>query len=290
MSQDITFMTPGSVWLRDNGKRSILIAISNLSLPEKLQRKNPPVAVFLNEQGDILTMPVDQFMETRQFHNCLLEVETLVDQLQAFREVTEDKLPDASESEEIDVAGEEVISAEVEEQAAELTATESKPEPLVDFSIEAPVDSLSIAQIIAEAATIYSQQPILSEGLVSHQIELDTGILSARGVTLEAVEAVFDPERPDFESTLIPSFKVRGCPAVTWTTYLGLFPRMSANKTLAVLHLGVPTITEEIAQLMHAPEDAVSVEAEAETVGDEVGEDVMSEAPVNQPAPAVVVG
>lgn len=133
------------------------------------------------------------------------------------------------------------------------------------------MDSSALAAIISEATTIYSQQPILSEGLVSHQIELDTGILNARGVTLEAVEAAFDPERLDFESTLIPSFKVRGCPAVTWTTYLGLFPRMSANKTLAVLHLGVPTITEEIAQLMQAPETAGVIESEDTSVLTSVG-------------------
>lgn len=72
------FLTPGSVWHRENGKESRVICVTNLTLPEKLQAKNPPQVVYLSENGDFLSTSIDNFLAKREFYNVDGDLESSV--------------------------------------------------------------------------------------------------------------------------------------------------------------------------------------------------------------------
>jgi len=72
---DLELMTPGSVWLKENNKQSVLLFLTNTSIPARHQSKFPSVAVFTDENGDIFSLPVENFLANRTFYNVNPEAE-----------------------------------------------------------------------------------------------------------------------------------------------------------------------------------------------------------------------
>ena len=284
MSNDITFMTPGAVWINEAGKKSTLLFISNLELKPRVQERFPPQAVFLSEDGQVLTKPLDLFMEERTFFNVAPEVESMVDQLLAYRDLSD--MEEAGETDAEEVPEDDGLELEITDEApdaddevvddgregVDLTAV---LEPsLVSFTQEAlPVHHLA-ALTLNSAVVAYSQNPLLNEGLTDHIIEFDRKVLEGAGVTVEGLESLFDP---DSVSGVIPSFVVTDSFTVNWSTYLGVFPKMSKKHSIICLHLGSDS-PEAVDQKLHQELSAVEVAVEV------VPEDVV--APV---APVVAV-
>ena len=269
MSQDITFMTPGSVWVRDNGKKSTVVGLTNLNLKPKFQEKYPPQAVYLNEEGDLLSQDVESFMSSRTFFNVAPEVESLVDSLFAYREDADEDDEEAaagfpveddgdastaSDSDSTDdllleIVGDELSSDTQDEEVKLVASNKASGEiAFVSFSEDAPEEAKAAAAVLNSAVVAYSQAPLINEGFTDHIIEFDRQALAEQGITPQGLEALFDPEN----DMCLPSFIINGDLRVEWSAYIGVFPKMSKKKTLACLHLGTDSpasVTAQIAQL-----------------------------------------
>ena len=274
MSQDIMFLTPGSVWLKSDGSKSTVLCITNGSLPAKVQEKFPPQVIYYSEEGDILSQPVDFFMERRQFHNVDPETEATIDALIA-RITPEIEETDDMESDEEELIlaedgevgedefapgedGAEVV-AEGSEEAAPKALEAAVTEP--DFiSFSSVAEGLEIAaMVLSECAVSYEQQPMISEGYISHIIEFDRAKLASAGVTPFDLNALFNPD----SEKVLPVFAVNQDYVVDWSAFLGVYPRMSRKKALLSLHLATEAVPAQNtpANTSTTPEAAPKAEA-----------------------------
>ena len=254
---DISLLTPGSVWLRTRKGETLsnqVLVLSNLHLSEKMQAKYPPEVVYLDEDGNVTTMPISQFLETRQFHNVNPTLEALVDaMLVGANDDDEEVEGGEGEDDEIELDPEdsddsiEAVAAEITAQAVILPS-----DTLVSFSHEGLSPAgVGLANQIASCVCQYSQSPLPASALTAHVIEFDYNKLQQLGLTHKTIESLFDPESRD----LIPSFVVHGPNPlqVDWSSFLGVFPVMSLLKNRVALYLGTDTlgttVEEEIAAI-----------------------------------------
>lgn len=302
----LMFMTPGSVWVRDNGRTSILLFMTNTSLPARVQAQFPPQAVFMDEEGNVLSRSVEDFLANRTFHNVNAEIETKVDQLLAYVSVEEDEEnsedsddgEDKAEDDEDsgleivddEEGGEDIPDSEVDAEADD-EETEAEPAPLV--MLEAPQDLAAVAREIENAIVGYRQEPILSHDLLAHILVIDPDLLDK--VTTAQVLAAFDPE----SEILIPSFKIRGSDSITWDSFVGAYNQMTLKKDCIAIYLGCSMNVEKVESLSASVSDdlkaieadlAQPMDGEAEAEAESVTEPAaVSEQAEPAPAAAVVV-
>lgn len=288
MKSAAMFLTPGSVWMRGDGSLSTLIAVSNTSLPKKVQAKFPPQAVYLDETGNILTRDVSEFVASRKFYNVNPEIESKVDGLLAF---TEPQVgTDAEEEDDDDISLDVVDSPEddeenASEEAPEVQSNMTNTGALVEF--EHSEDQTDLATAISRAVVGYSQEPILSHDLLAHVIVIDLDRLEAD--VQETINA-FDPE----SGNILPGFTVRGDDPVTWNTFIGAYQQRTSKKVYMNIYLGEEmTQTEEVISPLHAADDdtqTAAVQLEAAPAEVEVAPvEVVDPVPAVQPAVAVTV-
>lgn len=68
----IDVLTPGSVWSRTSrtsasSTETMVLFVSNLELKDHIKEVYPPQVVFLTAKGNVLTLPVEEFLETRRY-------------------------------------------------------------------------------------------------------------------------------------------------------------------------------------------------------------------------------
>lgn len=237
MSQDITFLTPGSVWLKADGTKSTVLCITNGSLPAKALAKFPTQVVYFNETGDVLSQTADHFMERRRFHNVDPDVESAFDALVGRFVVEGDADAEVEEGELVIIAGDSTEDGEAEEAPNEPASDEPAvvgEAPFVEFR-SVPNELEKQAQILSDAVVSYSQHPLINEGYIAHVLEFDRAKLSSMGITPQGLDALFNPE----SGVVLPVFAINGDYIVDWTAFLGVFPKMSRKKSILCLHLGV---------------------------------------------------
>lgn len=66
---DRELLTEGSVWIRENGKKNLVLFQTNRVLKPKIQKNHPPQVIYMNEAGDLFNQSVKNFLETRTFLN-----------------------------------------------------------------------------------------------------------------------------------------------------------------------------------------------------------------------------
>lgn len=274
-----TFMTPGSVWVRENGQKNILLFISNATLPKKLQAQFPSQAVYLDEEGNVFNKDVEDFLADRTFYNIEPSVETQVDTLLAFHSLSDDEDADAEEVDlelEVEEDGdeEEETLAEVKTKVVPKAGKVLEPkvaeeQNLVTFS--KTTTNAPIAFALESAVVGYRQEPLLSHSMVSHIVVID---LARTELTPEQIAFAFDPANPD----LLARFSVRNFPGdVDWDTFVGAFPQATGKNHYLTCYFGVSADAQVV-----GTDKALQIDEEIQAIEQSMMN--TAEQPVSQPA------
>ncbi len=97
------FLTPGSVWVRPDTKRRVkFLFLTNQKLSTKLQLRNPPQVVYVDENGDVYSRSIEAFAGQYEFNHVDGELEKRLEGIFTFD--TSDVLSvDDEDDEEIDL-------------------------------------------------------------------------------------------------------------------------------------------------------------------------------------------
>lgn len=247
---DISLLTPGSVWLRNRKGETIqnqVLLLSNLHLSEKMQAAYPPEVVFLDEEGNVTTMPIARFLETRKFHNVNPQLEVAVDTMLTAAFEDDESEGDEDDEELNDLSPVEAITSEIAAAGAYVSS-----DKLVTFSnVGLSPAGAAVAEQLSSCICQYSQAPMPSSGITAHVIEFDNNALSLLGLTYKDISNLFTPDGTD----VVQTFTVNGPSPTTveWTSFIGVFPIMSLLKNRVALYVGtdadVSNIDAEIAAL-----------------------------------------
>src|SRR6185437_4225897 len=82
----LSLLTPGSVWLKQDGKQVKVLWITNTTLSAKQQAMAPIQIVYSNEDGNVYSRTVESFLKVHQFWNVDPELENKLENLIVFNE------------------------------------------------------------------------------------------------------------------------------------------------------------------------------------------------------------
>jgi hypothetical protein len=277
LQQLINEATPGSIWMRTDGSRARVLAITNLSLPTESQQKYVPVIVYVGPSGKVFSRPLKDFagyFPTWLGHDSNVEetIKALTTPLNSVKSGT----VDAPEDDSIDMSGDEPTAAphakpavQVRDKAALATvavtgnyndlvnAPAPQPPPPVllraafqlgnDESRKTPAIS---ADQLSRALRVYSQVPDEHLGLVVHKLSFE---LSPNMTIPHLIEA-FSPD--DWVNT-VDVFRI-GTPVSDETVgvdaYIGVYPEFTRNVLYGTVYVGVDMVpaTNSITDHTHA--------------------------------------
>ncbi len=252
---DLDLLTPGSVWIRENGKEARFLFIANDGLPAKQQEMYPRVAVYADEQNHIFSVPVDHFIGKRSFYNVSPSLEIRLENLLAYSGDEEFNLNDDEDELFIsDNEPEETVDSESNEasestgfevHAASAPHGEVSPVEVTPIKIDAsklvnpfPVTyssgSTGLPEIISsqrltELTESYQQQPLLSEGKILHTLY----IRAASDVNQERLYASFSPTHIDKNAVFTFSVNTaEGRLDIDWDALVGIYPYVFREESM----------------------------------------------------------
>lgn len=235
---DLELLTPGSVWVRKNGKESRFLFLTNAKLPEKFQAEHPQMAVYADEDDNVFSVPVMDFIAKRTFFNCEPGLETRLLNLLAFSAADDDTgfdlLNDSDNDENLLINdseddartdGSEGIVESSENVSGQTNfATDEglvNAFPVEFFGAETGLPEIISPQRLCELTECYQQ----TVSLVDHKYLHTLFIRAANGITKETLYASFSPTH--VEQNAVYSFKVRtneGVLDIDWDGLVGIYP------------------------------------------------------------------
>lgn len=253
---DIDLITPGSVWLRESGKQSKVICITNTALPAKLAASHPQQVVYIDEEGNFLNVSIDQFLAKRTFFNVDPDFEDKVNNLAVFvdsgdtAQAAENLLnPEGDDDLMLVIDDGDDDSDTGPDDSEESAGTDDEEDDRledsddVDFQNEdqAPYGNLSfvtfniandpalpvvvLPDVLANATADYSQNS-MPDGSTEHILLID-----ARIASYEEVRACFSPQNVNTNAIFtfdIDLGRLGGKDAsvisVDWDTFMGVVP------------------------------------------------------------------
>jgi len=277
----LSLLTPGSVWLKQDGKQVKVLWITNTTLSAKQQAMAPIQIVYSNEDGNVYSRTVESFLKVHQFWNVDPELENKLENLIVFNEEDYEGEGDALDPEDQDddeeeegsitltpISTEQVVAQElkVEETNPLKTKTladflsddsdvfgrESEPE-VIQFIMTEGLEAALTSDELQAALVSCSQEPNDGMNMTKHKLTFQ---LQNR-VTLQALKDVFipDDDRAIVEAWTINSGTYQD--AVAWDAYIGVFPEIVYGHmygSVIVTTDKSPLISEEEAQAhIHNP-------------------------------------
>lgn len=256
---DLEYLTSGSNWLRDNGKVSRFLFLTNAHLPQKMQDIHPQMVVYADENDNVMSVPVMDFLARRKFHNIDPALEQRLDNLLAYdgADSSEDDtfslLSDGEDGIEIedDESIDDTVVADVdqtEEQRAEITANAMANNMFpVFYEAQNPEKPALIdLAFLATVTESYLQQPIHGTDRLCHTLfvrEVENIVDS------EKLSRCFDPSNA--EDNAILSFTVDlGATnvAITGDTFVGAFPYVFQNQRMIQIMVTTGNVVHDITQ------------------------------------------
>jgi hypothetical protein len=315
LQQLITEATPGSIWMRTDGSRARVIAITNLSLPAESQQKYVPDVVYIGPSGRVFSRPLKDFagyFPTWLGHDAAAEklIKSLMTPLNAPK-------PEAVESEDdsIDMSGDEPAAAprakpavQVRDKAALATvAVTGNYNDLVNRPAPPPVLLRAAFQIgndesrktpaisadqLSRALRVYSQVPDEHLGLIVHKLSFEL----SPNLTIPNLIEAFSPD--DWVNT-VDAFRI-GTPVSDETVgvdaYIGVYPEFTRNVLYGTVYVGVDMVpaTNSIMDHTHAQiipprtsaPDEISPEVETKEAAPVPGPEPVAEASAAPESPA----
>lgn len=266
LQQIIREVVPGSIWLRTDGSKARVIAVTNLSLSADRQQKYVPVVVYAGPSGKVFSRPLKDFagyFPTWIGFDRAAEktIESLTAPLNAPKPVAETASEDAEEAE-IDMSMEAPVVASVREkpvvqvrEKSTLSAVASTGDynDLINRPAPPPVllraafklgtvDQLKTPLVTADqlssAIRVYSQVPDEHLGLVVHKLSFE---LSPK-LTIDMLKEVF---QPDAWVNTVDMFRI-GTPVSDETVpvdaYMGVYPEFSRNVLYGTVYIGADMV------------------------------------------------
>jgi hypothetical protein len=292
LQQLINEATPGSVWMRTDGSRARVIAITNLSLPTESQQKYVPVVVYIGPSGKVFSRPLKDFAGyfptwLGQDSGAEKVIKSLMTPLTAQQEKTVEE-DDAS----IDMSDDVPVSAPRHKPSVQVrdktpvpvTASAALPNLLrAAFQIGAD-DARKTPSVTSErlsrALRVYSQVPDEHLGLVVHKLSFEL----SPTLTIDHLKEVFAPD--DWVNT-VDAFRI-GTPVsdetVNVDAYIGVYPEYTRNVLYGTVYVGVdmiPVINQE-----HQSHDHTEVTATHTSAPDAVQPEVVPPKPEEPPVPS----
>jgi hypothetical protein len=260
LQQIITEVVPGSVWLRTDGSKARVLAVTNLSLPADRQQKYVPVVVYVGPSGKVFSRPLRDFAGyfptwigfDREAEKA---IEKLTVPLGAAAPVPEQPQP-AAEPEEIDMSTDTPVPVvrpkpvvQVRDKSLATVASTGDYNDLVNRPAAPPVLLRSAFQIgsnaqmktpmvtaaqLSNALRVYSQVPDEHLHLVVHKLSFE---LSPK-LTIDMLKEVFQPD--EWVNT-VDRFRI-GTPlsdeTVSVDAYMGVYPEFSRNILYGTVYIG----------------------------------------------------
>ena len=82
----LDFLTPGSVWLRKDGRQAKFLFMTNTALKAKTQLTHPPQVIYADTDGNTYNRDIDGFFDTYKFHSVDGDLENKLGSLFVFKE------------------------------------------------------------------------------------------------------------------------------------------------------------------------------------------------------------
>jgi len=275
----LEMLTQGSVWKRNvgkfKGKEVKFLFLTNSNLPAKGQLKHPPQVIYVDEKNAIYNRELDSFLSAYTFYNVDSDLESKLESLFVFNEsLIEDdeeeieyQIPEGSDQESVEEA--QVQPAETETQVQ----TDIKAKTVAELWLEPAEDAVKGSFIISKvpgyenppsidekqlalAFVGYSQEPLLSHGLLGHRLTFK----QTDNITVESIDRAFAPN--DHVNT-VESFIIQhrdNIQQVLWTTWLGVYPQL----TLQGNFLTVLVATDDLPLTANDGQQETDIELDAE--------------------------
>jgi hypothetical protein len=306
LQQLINEATPGSIWMRTDGSRARVLAITNLSLPTESQQKYVPVVVYIGPSGKVFSRPLKDFagyFPTWLGHDA--GAEKLIKSLLTPLSAPKQEPVESPEDDSIDMSGEEPAAptalrpkptVQVREKVEAKVAAPQQPNLLrAAFQIindpERKTPSIT-AEHLSRALRVYSQVPDEHLGLVVHKLSFE---LSPNLTILNLMEAF----TPDAWVNTVDAFRI-GTPVsdetVNVDAYIGVYPEFTRNVLYGTVYVGVDMVpaTNSIMDHTHAQDipprtsapDEISPEVEAKKASPVPSTDPVAEASAATESPA----
>ncbi len=248
---DLDMLTPGSVWTRKNGKESRFLFLTNTHLPPHLADKYPQMAVYADENDNMYSIPIADFVGNRTFYNVDPALEARVGNLLAFsaqdadgefslEDGDDDELTIDTGSEEEDAGAEDFFGGTPEPEAP------ARVFPVEFSSGDTNLPVIISAERLQELTESYQQQP--HNGQYLHTLF----IRAEEGITRESLYACFSPNH--VEKNAVYTFKIRtadGVIDIDWDALVGIFPYVFQNMSMYQVIFS----TNEEPPIEHAEED-----------------------------------
>ena len=181
----LTMLVPGSTWERGtNGKKSIVLHITNQNLNEKVAAKNPSQVVFMTEEKAVLSQSIEQFLASRKFYSMDARIEQLINEVLA----EEDEAIEEPEIDAIIIEDDEEVKFE---QETEISSNVSE-QPAVQHLLSINVGPHEIANLLTNSFVSYSESPFYN-GDTLHKLVFRLG----NGLTLDNLRSAFFIKDPN---------------------------------------------------------------------------------------------
>jgi hypothetical protein len=305
LQQLINEATPGSIWLRTDGSRARVLAITNLSLPTESQQKYVPVVVYIGPSGKVLSRPLKDFagyFPTWIGHDASAEkvIKSLLTPLSAPKvEVAspeDDSIDMSDDAPSVQAAPRAKPAVQVRDKAALATvAVTGNYNDLVNRPAPPPVLLRAAFQIgsdpvrktptiaadrLSQSIRVYSQVPDEHLGLIVHKLSFEL----SPTLTIDHLKEVFSPD--EWVNT-VDAFRI-GTPVsdetVNVDAYIGVYPEYTRNVLYGTVYVGVDMIPVSNQALQsHVHTEITATHASAP---DEVQPEVVSPKPEETQVPS----
>lgn len=228
---DLDFLTPGSIFVREDGRESRFLCLTNTNLPKKIREAYPPQVVYADENNNILSCDIERFLNKRKFHMVDPELEARLNNLLALSSSDSEDALDLDSDELVIEDGEEGDSPEGMPdfgsdsgvQDDEFIDSEGQGAPLVKFIPSTDMPAALDADYLAQAVSSYQQSPGAALRSVQHALF----IRAEKGISRESLIASFSPAAEQAGTNSIYTFEVEleGTKVhVNWDEFLGVYP------------------------------------------------------------------
>jgi hypothetical protein len=302
---DLDFLTPGSIFRREDGRESRFLMLTNTALPTKLQSKFPPQVVYADEVGNVFSCDIDRFLNVREFHIVDAELENRLNNLLALSpegsgtdedsldldgdddalEVSDDDEDGGLEQSLTGMTGTDTSSGTEETGEGEFLTSEEVPISFIPNSTELPV--VLTAEQLRSAVTSYQQTPSTHDNSVQHAL-----FIRADGnITAKSLIASFSPASEGTTTTY--EFEVDlgdGPVTINWDKFIGVYPCVFYGSSMfqVIFSESVSVAVAVVDEVLPASAPAAAAPVTAASAA-EVAIAVTTPAPAVQAAPVVNV-
>lgn len=238
--ETLALLGKGHVWRRvDTGRQSTVLYLANTRLKGAAAKRNPPMVVYLDDMGKINAVPIESYIENREYITINVYMEDML----------EKALQDPPQEPNLeDLVGNIASESQAQGEGAEPmegdwgdlggTTEEPAPSELVAVftaagSEEPVIDAITLAGSILQ----YEQDPDIdmenpARSRIRHKL-----VVAQNGFTLDDLNSVFTPSGE--AQGYYPVFSINGI-VVDWVAYHGAYPVVSPDGMFASIIFTTP--------------------------------------------------